>query len=239
MRSDIGDALITFESEVLSIDREAIANGVDAAAYPERSAESRQRPVRSVITVANLRPEKSHETLIAGPHVARMPFALALVCTLSGLLVTWFAARPQHEKLPFVLGLLGALHHRRDLVQLGLELLGQRLQPLVDVVIAGFRAFLPRQAYPIRSGVHANTAFGLSLALDYARAVGDRELEALIVERARTYYGHDVDAPAAFAAASVFAFSVFARSAASCDSLIFAASAEESRSMPSSSLRPR
>ena len=51
-----------------------IPNGVDAAAYPERSAESRQRPVRSVITVANLRPEKSHETLIAAAGLLRADF---------------------------------------------------------------------------------------------------------------------------------------------------------------------
>jgi len=51
----------------------------------------------------------SHESLIAGPHVARMPTALALVCTLAALAVTWFAARPRHEKLPLLLGLLGSL----------------------------------------------------------------------------------------------------------------------------------
>ncbi len=50
-----------------------------------------------------------HEALIAGPHVARAPFALALVCTLAGLLVTWLAARPQHEKLPVFLALVGSL----------------------------------------------------------------------------------------------------------------------------------
>jgi glycosyltransferase involved in cell wall biosynthesis len=42
-----------------------IPNGIDAAGYPERSPDAAARPVRSVITVANLRPEKSHETLIA------------------------------------------------------------------------------------------------------------------------------------------------------------------------------
>jgi PAS domain S-box-containing protein len=50
-----------------------------------------------------------HESLVAGADVARMPFALALVCALSGLLVTWLAARPRHEKLPFFLGLLGSV----------------------------------------------------------------------------------------------------------------------------------
>lgn len=45
-----------------SADVVRISNGVDASAYPARM----ERPdVRQVITVANLRPEKSHETLIA------------------------------------------------------------------------------------------------------------------------------------------------------------------------------
>lgn len=85
-------------------------------------------------------------------------------------------------------------------LELARELAGTRwapgMKPLVDVIVAGYRSFLPKQRYPIRTGVHANTAFGLSLALDWARAVGHRDLESLIVERARTYYGNDVDAPA-------------------------------------------
>lgn len=72
------------------------------------------------------------------------------------------------------------------------------LQPLVEVIVARYLAFLPKQAYPIRTGVHANTAFGLALALDYARAVRHLELEALIVERALTYFGEDADVPAAW-----------------------------------------
>jgi hypothetical protein len=72
------------------------------------------------------------------------------------------------------------------------------LQPLVDTIIARYLEFLPKQTYPIRAGTHANTAFGLSFALDYARAVGHRVLEQLIVDRALAYYGGDVAAPAAW-----------------------------------------
>ena len=79
---------------------------------------------------------------------------------------------------------------------------GQRwaaqLQPLTDVVVAQFEGFLPKQTYPIRVGVHANTAFSLSLALDYARAASDRDLEALVLERARSYFGHDRKGPLAW-----------------------------------------
>ena len=47
---------------VPSADVVMIPNGVDASAYPERTG---TYDVREVITVANLRPEKNHETLIA------------------------------------------------------------------------------------------------------------------------------------------------------------------------------
>ena len=50
--------------------------------------------------------------------------------------------------------------------------------------ITGYLNFLPKQKYPIRTGVHPNTAFGLSFALDYARAVGHKDLTKLVKEGA-------------------------------------------------------
>ncbi len=74
----------------------------------------------------------------------------------------------------------------------------KNLQPLVDALVERYKKFLPRQTYPIRTGVHPNTAFGLTFALDYARAAGERELESLIVERSKTYFLKDVSYPAAW-----------------------------------------
>jgi hypothetical protein len=74
----------------------------------------------------------------------------------------------------------------------------EALQPLADTVARAYLDFLPRQTYPIRTGVHPNTAFGLSLALDYAEAARDGKLGALIAERARTYFGKDRRAPLAW-----------------------------------------
>ncbi len=74
----------------------------------------------------------------------------------------------------------------------------RNLQPLADAFVDKYLAFLPKQNYPIRTGVHPNTAFGLAFALDYARAAGDQKLEALIIERSRTYYGSDANYPAAW-----------------------------------------
>jgi hypothetical protein len=72
------------------------------------------------------------------------------------------------------------------------------LQPLTDLIVARYLAFFPRQTYPVRTGVHASTAFGFGFALDHARAVGHAELAALIVERSMAYYAADRDAPAAW-----------------------------------------
>lgn len=72
------------------------------------------------------------------------------------------------------------------------------LAPLADAFVERYLNFLPRQTYPIRTGVHANTAFGLAFALDYARAAGRKDLENLIVSRARDYFGKDENYPASW-----------------------------------------
>ncbi len=72
----------------------------------------------------------------------------------------------------------------------------RNLKPLTDVIVARYLAFLPKQTYPIRTGVHPNTAFGLAFALDYARAVGHEPLRKRIEERSRAYFANDVEAPA-------------------------------------------
>jgi hypothetical protein len=74
----------------------------------------------------------------------------------------------------------------------------RNLKPLADTIVTRYIAYFPKQTYPIRSGVHPNTAFGLAFALDYARAVGHKELAKLVEERARAYFGKDAAAPAAW-----------------------------------------
>jgi hypothetical protein len=74
----------------------------------------------------------------------------------------------------------------------------KNLQPLADAFAEKYLSFLPKQTYPIRTGVHPNTAFGLAFALDYARTIGNQKLAALIIERSRAYYAKDVNYPGAW-----------------------------------------
>ncbi|HJZ59824.1 MAG TPA: DUF2891 domain-containing protein [Gemmataceae bacterium] len=72
----------------------------------------------------------------------------------------------------------------------------KNLEPLVNVIIGRYLEFFPKQTYPIRSGVHPNTAFGFAFAHDFAVATGHKKLKELIEERARAYYLNDTNIPA-------------------------------------------
>jgi hypothetical protein len=67
------------------------------------------------------------------------------------------------------------------------------LKPLADAFVARFHDYLPLATYPVRMGLHANTAFALILARDYAAAVGDTTLAALCAQRARHWYLADTN----------------------------------------------
>lgn len=71
----------------------------------------------------------------------------------------------------------------------------ENLKPLEDHLVAATLDFLPKQAYPIRTGVHPNTAFGLAQIRDYAVAVGHQPLLDLIDQRARDYFLADRNYP--------------------------------------------
>lgn len=72
------------------------------------------------------------------------------------------------------------------------------LQPLVDLLISKYNDYLPKLVYPIRTGQHDNSAFGLSLSLDYARTVQDHDFEALITEHAQRLFSADSGCPIAY-----------------------------------------
>lgn len=73
--------------------------------------------------------------------------------------------------------------------------LEQNLQPLTDLIANRYIEFLPDLYYPIRVGEHTNTAFGLSMAYDYAVTLKHNELKSAIERRARDFYMNDKGCP--------------------------------------------
>ena len=67
----------------------------------------------------------------------------------------------------------------------------ENFRPLAEAFAERFLRFLPIATYPVRAGVHSNTAFALLLTRDYARIVGNAKLDALCVEKAKAWYGRD------------------------------------------------
>jgi Protein of unknown function (DUF2891) len=70
------------------------------------------------------------------------------------------------------------------------------LQPLAAAFVDRYVKYLPKATYPIRVGTHNNSAFGLLLAVDYAKLAGERELERSLADKAMAWYGKDVNCPA-------------------------------------------
>jgi hypothetical protein len=69
------------------------------------------------------------------------------------------------------------------------------LEPLERVAVQKVSTWLPNLHYPIRIGEHSQTAFGLGLMLDWARARHDAAFAALIERKAREFYLGDRSCP--------------------------------------------
>jgi Protein of unknown function (DUF2891) len=77
----------------------------------------------------------------------------------------------------------------------------EAMEPLASVLTDSFLRWLPKATYPVRVGLHANSAFGLSLALPYARLLagaGFPDLSAAIEDAAQRWYASDVGYPGAW-----------------------------------------
>jgi hypothetical protein len=74
----------------------------------------------------------------------------------------------------------------------------ETLVPLERLAAQRLRTWLPKLTHAVRVGEHAQSAFAMALALDWARVAGDRELAALIERRAIDYHGRDRGCDLAF-----------------------------------------
>ena len=74
----------------------------------------------------------------------------------------------------------------------------QWLRPLESVAVRRLQDWIPKLHYPIRGGEHYQTAFAFGLILDYARLIGNRELETLLADAGERFYAADRDCPLAY-----------------------------------------
>ncbi len=65
------------------------------------------------------------------------------------------------------------------------------IRPLENKLVELTMAYLPKLSFPVRTGVHPDTAFALAQTLDYAETVGNAELAQLVSRRSRNYYFDD------------------------------------------------
>jgi hypothetical protein len=69
----------------------------------------------------------------------------------------------------------------------------QIMQPLGNAFVQRFENFLPLATYPIRTGLHQNTAFALLLVLDYSGAAQDHSFAGVCANKARAWYAEDAN----------------------------------------------
>ncbi|MGH8268760.1 MAG: DUF2891 domain-containing protein, partial [Steroidobacteraceae bacterium] len=70
------------------------------------------------------------------------------------------------------------------------------LAPLAKEFVRRFEAYLPIATYPVRAGVHSNTAFALLMARDYAVAARNSAFAGLCADTALRWYRADRGCPA-------------------------------------------
>jgi hypothetical protein len=72
----------------------------------------------------------------------------------------------------------------------------EAIRPLAEEIRSLFLEFLPKSTYPTRVGTHFNSAFAVTLALEYAEALADAELRNSLVRKAIDWYSTDADCQA-------------------------------------------
>ncbi len=70
------------------------------------------------------------------------------------------------------------------------------LSPLTGECAARLRDYLLAANYPVRAGVHGNSAFALILAMEYAATCGEEPMRAALQQKSRSWYADDADWPA-------------------------------------------
>ena len=76
--------------------------------------------------------------------------------------------------------------------------LSKTLAPLEVATAARLSSWLPKLAYPIREGEHAQTAFAFGLILDWARSAHDQAMERVLVSKIKEFHVKDRNCPLSY-----------------------------------------
>ena len=139
--------------------------------------------------LARLHPALPERGAIAAAFDRRLtPAAIAGECA--------YLARPEARSFERTYGWAWLLALARELARAPDARWSEAHAPLARAFVRRYEDYLPLQRHPIRHGLHANSAFGLAFALDYARAAGERGLERAGVAAANRWFAADRAAPA-------------------------------------------
>ncbi|HET8877216.1 MAG TPA: DUF2891 domain-containing protein [Casimicrobiaceae bacterium] len=107
-----------------------------------------------------------------------------------------YLARPESISFERTYGWAWLLKLAAEIAELRVAPWHEALAPLAGAFAGRFIEFLPRAHYPVRYGMHANSAFALAFALDYADVARDTALADACRTKAIAWFAHDRDAPA-------------------------------------------
>jgi hypothetical protein len=141
----------------------------DGAAHGATAAHARDA-LRTSLTANGLAGERAY--LERRPGFER-PYGLAWLCALHGELVAW-------SRDP------GGRDDAREAAAWA-----ALLEPLASLGARRVAGWLERLSFPVRSGTHAQSAFGAGLVLDWARATGAAAIAARIEAAAVRLHGDD------------------------------------------------
>jgi hypothetical protein len=131
-------------------------------------ADAAKQALARSLTEENLRGEVAY-LQSEGRQSFERPYGLAWLLTLAQELREWDAPPP--------------------------DTFAAHLLPLEQAAQRRLSEWLPKLAYPVRSGEHSQTAFALGLMLDYARCANAAGFAELVAERARYFFLKDKNWP--------------------------------------------
>ena len=73
--------------------------------------------------------------------------------------------------------------------------LANNLKPLTNLFVERYIEFLPKLLYPVRVGTHSSTAFGLTMAWDYAEFSNNEDFKKVLAENAKRLFLSDKNCP--------------------------------------------